>query len=373
MASYLSKFKTNNFISIENINTYYSESKPLTSKDWAEYFKYLRNNGIRLDGKLIEYFTKNNYPYIPTINLNDGSKTLKENRDYKPPFYRDKQGKLQYGMDILDLITKEGYGNDWLNNIHKYTKNNNPKEVKSLPSKRFGWIPLVSWSEHGVHPLMLDMDPASGGKVGQLIYVQLAEGYLDITLVADSWNSFINKLPVKLGEKVLPTVYRNSVNVVERIYGVKLPNSLKEYLRTNTTLPTLFKENGEVINNYIYSYYTAENYSYRSIEEGLSDFYRDWGLDELKESWVSGESPRWKNNDPGVVKGYNASNKWISLISLSISTDELYPIVIDFDPDKGGKVGQILLVQHVEGYVTTMKLADSFDEYLNMINNITIK
>lgn len=231
----LEKSAVSTKVSQENINEYYSRSNPFTRKDWKFYFDHLVSNGVKVPKDVVQYFTTTDKPFIPTV-YSDGEILNKESLDYLPPFYRDSKGKVTIAnIDILKTITQEGYGSEWLKNINKYRTNKNPNQIKTLPSNEFGWIPLVLYSEHGVYPLVLDMDPDKGGKVGQIIYVQLADGYLDTTLLANSFSEFISKVSTEstnpFVNKIVGLIIRK---VIVSIYKKYFHNAVREEWYHNT-------------------------------------------------------------------------------------------------------------------------------------------
>lgn len=336
------KLNKNN-ISHENINEYYTSSKPYTRKDWVTYFELVENqSGVKLPKDVIDFFTKTNKPELP----------LSAGPDLVPPFFKDKDNQFKLNkIDIAEIARLEGYPDNWISTIgsSKYRTNYNPKQIKPLPTTNTSWVPLVCFSELGTYPVVVDMDPASGGKVGQVIKVQIADGYFDTELLANSFTEYLKnpKTNTQISQesiqdvKTLEDVFKLAKVPYDKAFDVLKKGKYEGKYGTYLSEKEIVK------------YYTDISLNYETPKGVGQRFKSRWnaGVDKDSKDAVNGHS----------YKLYGNWARRIPIMGRSSGGD--HPIVgltfLDFDPTYPKFKGQLIKVD------TPTKVITRFDRTVN--------
>lgn len=184
--------------STEGINTDTYSARKLTPKDWKAYFEWFaRENGAVIPKDVYQHFTT---VEDPVLYILDETGKLVTPYDVSAAITVTKStNKLTFPTAIPDVFAAESQYTD-ANYQAKHLRNKHPNQVKSVLGST-KWMPLVV-SNNSEYHIIIDMDPAKGGKYGQVISVILHDGETDIQLIANSFTEYLNMIQAISNESV---------------------------------------------------------------------------------------------------------------------------------------------------------------------------
>lgn len=205
--------------STEGINTDTYSARKLTPKDWKTYFEWFaRENGVVIPKDVYQHFTT---VEDPVLYILDESGKLVTPYDVSAAITVTKStNKLTFPTAIPDIFAAESQYAD-ASYQAKHLRNKHPSQVKSVLGST-KWMPLVV-SNNSEYHIVIDMDPAKGGKYGQVISVILHDGETDIQLIANSFTEYLNMIQSVSNEGIIDWVKEKvGLTKTTNILGLKI-------------------------------------------------------------------------------------------------------------------------------------------------------
>lgn len=140
-------------------------------------------------------------------------------------------------------------------------------------------------------------------------------------------------------------------NWYEKRTGFKVPREVVDHFTRNPVFTVSY--NGYSENDW---YFAATPFAGKQggYVRPLVEYI--WG--EITESTIDPLtiSSRWKNANPGVIAPAPGTKGWLPIAMI----DYGITLCIDLNPDKRGKLGQVIFAEYVEGYATTKLVTNYF-------------